>query len=549
MGEGTRRALAYAPSLLSLSLVRRSISPPAAHPSVTSAPLTPGSATIRVAFRAERRPLAIYVGLRAGEFRAYAIAVPSEPVGCALELACAEGHFTAQLAPHVDSLVAADIWRSRSSVPPRVPGPRQRHVSPSRPGDRRAPGPLDLLVVSEVLYYVGDLEALRAIARKISQALMPGGHLVTADAHVLADDPDRTGFDWEVPFGARVIIEELSSVPELRLVKELRTPLYRIACFQADIGGPPGESWSRYCRFHSGRPAAGQVERRCASAGADGASATPADSHVPPDLACRHPRARSLARDYRRLRAPARISARLRLSECDLDAWRESVEARRALPGRPLVLTFDDGCVDFAEHAWPILRRYGFGAHVMLVSGSVGRWNTWDRGGDTQPLLDWDAIKRLRDEGVEFGAHSVTHRRMTGLSPADIAREAIGSREEIERRLGGAVPSFAYPYGDEDDVVRHLVGAAGFEYGLTCRPGSRIGRFLARASAHRCSRIRRPAHLHSQTGRVILVFLGWEVRRGKWNCRHLAGACGFTFGLSDRTGLAHFRKFVPLELP
>ena len=61
---------------------------------------------------------------------------------------------------------------------------------------------------------------------------------------------------------------------------------------------------------------------------------------------------------------------------------------------------------------------------------------------------------------------------MTGLSPADIAREAIGSREEIERRLGGAVSSFAYPYGDEDDVVHHLVGAAGFEYGLTCRPGS-----------------------------------------------------------------------------
>jgi hypothetical protein len=61
---------------------------------------------------------------------------------------------------------------------------------------------------------------------------------------------------------------------------------------------------------------------------------------------------------------------------------------------------------------------------------------------------------------------------MTGLSPADIAREALVSREEIERRIGVTVSSFAYPYGDEDDVVRHLVGAAGFEYGLTCRPGS-----------------------------------------------------------------------------
>ncbi len=35
--------------------------------------------------------------------------LPEGPIGRALELACAEGHFTAQLAPRVGSLVAADI--------------------------------------------------------------------------------------------------------------------------------------------------------------------------------------------------------------------------------------------------------------------------------------------------------------------------------------------------------------------------------------------------------------------------------------------------------
>jgi hypothetical protein len=30
------------------------------------------------------------------------------------------------------------------------------------------------------------------------------------------------------------------------------------------------------------------------------------------------------------------------------------------------------------------------------------------------------------------------------------------------------VPAFAYPYGDQDAVVRHLTGACGFTYGLTC---------------------------------------------------------------------------------
>ena len=35
--------------------------------------------------------------------------LPEGPIGRALELACAEGHFTVQLAPRVGTLVAADI--------------------------------------------------------------------------------------------------------------------------------------------------------------------------------------------------------------------------------------------------------------------------------------------------------------------------------------------------------------------------------------------------------------------------------------------------------
>jgi len=401
--------------------------------------------------------------------------LPIEPARCALELACAEGHFTTQLAPRVGSLVAADISEialERAAIRCRGLGNVTfRHLDLVAD---ELPGVFDLLVVSEVLYYVGDREALRAIARKMAGALTPGGHLVTAHAHVLADDADRTGFDWDVPFGARVIVDELSSVPGLRLVKELRTPLYRIACFQARAGGAPGE----IVETDAVALPLPEVLRRVKWKGGTPPPAPTAPAQRLPILMYhRVLPADVAAQDRWRVTALA-FERQLRyLRECgfrsvSLDAWRESVEARRALPGRPIVLTFDDGSVDFAQHAWPILRRYGFGAHVMIVSGSVGRWNTWDRGRETQPLLDWSAIARLRDEGVVFGAHSVSHRRMTGLSVGDIAREAIGSREEIERHLGGTVSSFAYPYGDEDDAVRHIVGAAGFQYGLTCRPGA-----------------------------------------------------------------------------
>jgi peptidoglycan/xylan/chitin deacetylase (PgdA/CDA1 family) len=72
---------------------------------------------------------------------------------------------------------------------------------------------------------------------------------------------------------------------------------------------------------------------------------------------------------------------------------------------------------------------------------------------------------------VDFGAHGVHHRRLTTLGPAEVVREAAGSRAAIEERLGTPITAFAYPYGDEDEAIRHLVGASGFAFGLTCAPG------------------------------------------------------------------------------
>jgi hypothetical protein len=60
---------------------------------------------------------------------------------------------------------------------------------------------------------------------------------------------------------------------------------------------------------------------------------------------------------------------------------------------------------------------------------------------------------------------------MTALRPTEIVREASRARAEIQRRINQPLFAFAYPYGDSDAVVQHLVGASGFLTGLTCRFG------------------------------------------------------------------------------
>jgi peptidoglycan/xylan/chitin deacetylase (PgdA/CDA1 family) len=155
-----------------------------------------------------------------------------------------------------------------------------------------------------------------------------------------------------------------------------------------------------------------------------------------------------------------------------LEAWRAAMEVKKPLPGRAVHITFDDGYLDFLTHAWPLLKQYGFSATVFLVADAIGQSNHWDRVyGEESPLLGWEELHQLQNEGVEFGSHSASHRPLSALSPEEVVCEAARSRAILERGLGTALKAFAYPYGDVDPVVQHFIGACGYTFGLSHRPG------------------------------------------------------------------------------
>ena len=155
-----------------------------------------------------------------------------------------------------------------------------------------------------------------------------------------------------------------------------------------------------------------------------------------------------------------------------LEKWRLAMEAKRPLPGRAMIITFDDGYRDFLTEAWPLLAKYGFSATVFLVADSVGRTNEWDQYyGQERPLLGWEEIRKLQKEGIEFGSHSLSHRPLTELPIQEVVREAARSKTLLERGLEARIRTFAYPYGASDEVIHRLVGACGYTFGLTCRSG------------------------------------------------------------------------------
>lgn len=199
------------------------------------------------------------------------------------------------------------------------------------------------------------------------------------------------------------------------------------------------------------------------------------------------------------------------------------------LPPRALLITFDDGYTDFAEHAWPILRRHNLPVTLFVPTAfpDSGESFWWDRlyhalrvssvqevatpvgvlplrsraereeaftrlrehvkslphaqamalvqelcqklGVEPPPsaILGWDALRRLADEGVVLGAHTRTHPLMNRLSLAEARAEAVGSLQDLEREIGSALPIFAYPSGGISPEVEAMLAQEGFALAFT----------------------------------------------------------------------------------
>lgn len=120
---------------------------------------------------------------------------------------------------------------------------------------------------------------------------------------------------------------------------------------------------------------------------------------------------------------------------------------REVRPQKPIVITFDDGTLDFWEHARAVLVKYGFRATLFVVTGHIGGESNWDvdLGEPPRPLMSWEQIRELDREGFEIGSHTHTHRPLTSLTDDEVLRELARSRQMLAETLGSAPRFLAYP--------------------------------------------------------------------------------------------------------
>jgi len=216
---------------------------------------------------------------------------------------------------------------------------------------------------------------------------------------------------------------------------------------------------------------------------------------------------------------------------------KQALEAQRHGEGdSPLVaLTFDDGYVDNAIHAAPILESFGLRATFFVVAGLVGKstppWydalarcvqeliargegtaadgapcpptvglepdamvqaakglppdqraalleglqSRLGRQATFQPqdlVMGNDRLRQLAARGHEIGSHSLSHEILPLLDEATLRQEIRESKRLLERAIDQEVFSFCYPNGDFDRQTLDQVRLAAYDQAVSTVEGA-----------------------------------------------------------------------------
>jgi peptidoglycan/xylan/chitin deacetylase (PgdA/CDA1 family) len=213
--------------------------------------------------------------------------------------------------------------------------------------------------------------------------------------------------------------------------------------------------------------------------------------------------------------------------------------AQDRMPPRAVCITFDDGYRSTHDLALPVMREFGFPATVFVTTGYVGSGSMWndrileslraleaeqldlsdaglgsyavgtlaerretltllterakylapdqrqalverlDRMTGTQeggPMLTGDMIRSMAKQGVEIGAHTISHPILAKLSDESARFEIAESKRQLEAITGKPVRYFAYPNGKPgiDFHDRHMTMAreAGFAAAFSTAMGA-----------------------------------------------------------------------------
>jgi peptidoglycan/xylan/chitin deacetylase (PgdA/CDA1 family) len=131
-------------------------------------------------------------------------------------------------------------------------------------------------------------------------------------------------------------------------------------------------------------------------------------------------------------------------------------------PGKPIVVSFDNGYQSQYTQALPVLRRLGWvGDENLQLTGLP----------PSQGGLSRRQIKALVAAGWELDTQGFSHADLIALGAEELHYQVAVARRTVQQRYGVPVNWFCYPSGHYDATVIAAVKAAGYTGSTTVIPG------------------------------------------------------------------------------
>jgi peptidoglycan/xylan/chitin deacetylase (PgdA/CDA1 family) len=140
-----------------------------------------------------------------------------------------------------------------------------------------------------------------------------------------------------------------------------------------------------------------------------------------------------------------------------------AITAKKGLPEKPIILTFDDGYVDNYHNAFPILREFGFTGTFFVVTEFVDR--------QLPGYMTWPMIEEMAAAGMGIEPHSRTHRDLREQSRDTLVWEILGSQQTIAAHVDYTPRYFCYPGGRYDEDTIAVLQELGFWGAVTTAGG------------------------------------------------------------------------------
>lgn len=188
----------------------------------------------------------------------------------------------------------------------------------------------------------------------------------------------------------------------------------------------------------------------------------------------------------------------------------------KALPEKPIVLTFDDGQLNNITYALPLLQKYEMRAVLSIVGVYTEKATLTNENNVTYSYLSWEQAKIAQDSGVfeiqnhTYDMHYLNGKRQgckkrSGESLATytqaLSSDLMKLQSLIEANLSTRPTTFTYPFGFVSDSSVEIIKNLGFQATLSCAEGVST---ISQGDADSLIRIRRTLRSGTTTTAKIL---------------------------------------------